>query len=200
MLGTVVVFIAVVRCFHLHKTVFAAGRKLFVGLFAESHIQQTHSSVIVDSENNVDTIYLGSKNELIDINYLIEQFAQKSKCDIRVQGALNDKAVKHFKGFIDFKEGASQSIGKENENCTLLSDKAISRSLPVLLCHEEDVEGAHGVSTGKIDENKLFYIMTKGIPYDDAKKLIVKANFSKIVRDIPYENLQSLIMKRVDKI
>ena len=152
------------------------------------------------SENNVDTIYLGNKDELIDINYLIEQFGKKSKANVRVQGALNDKAQKHFKGFIDFKEGCTKSIGKENENCTLLSDKAISRSLPVLLCHEEDVEGAHGVSTGKIDEKKLFYIMTKGIPYEAAKKLIVKANFSSIVKDIPNDNCQSLIMKRVDKI
>lgn len=152
------------------------------------------------TENDVDTIYLGNKDELIDINYLIEQFGKKSKANVRVQGALNDKAQKHFKGFIDFKEGCSKSIGKENENCTLLSDKAISRSLPVLLCHEEDVEGAHGVSTGKIDEKKLFYIMTKGIPYEAAKKLIVKANFSSIIKDIPNDNCQSLIMKRVDEI
>ena len=152
------------------------------------------------TENNVDTIYLGNKDELIDINYLIEQFGKKSKCNVRVQGALNDNAKKHFKGFIDFKEGCTKSIGKENENCTLLSDKAISRSLPVLLCHEEDVEGAHGVSTGKIDEKKLFYIMTKGIPYEAAKKLIVKANFSSIIKDIPNDNCQSLIMKRVDEI
>ena len=152
------------------------------------------------TENNVDTIYLGNKDELIDINYLIEQFGQKSKCNLRVQGALNDNAQKHFKGFIDFKEGCTKSIGKENENCTLISDKAISRSLPVLLCHEEDVEGAHGVSTGKIDEKKLFYIMTKGIPYEAAKKLIVKANFSSIIKDIPNDNCQSLIMKRVDEI
>ena len=152
------------------------------------------------TENNVDTIYLGNKDELIDINYLIEQFGKKSKSNIRVQGALNDNAKKHFKGFIDFKEGCTKSIGKENENCTLLSDKAISRSLPVLLCHEEDVEGAHGVSTGKIDEKKLFYIMTKGIPYEAAKKLIVKANFSSIIKDIPNDNCQSLIMKRVDEI
>ena len=152
------------------------------------------------TENNVDTIYLGNKDELIDINYLIEQFGQKSKCNVRVQGALNDNAQKHFKGFIDFKEGCTKSIGKENENCTLISDKAISRSLPVLLCHEEDVEGAHGVSTGKIDEKKLFYIMTKGIPYEAAKKLIIKANFSSIIKDIPNDNCQSLIMKRVDEI
>ena len=153
-----------------------------------------------DTENNVDTIYLGGKDEVIDINYLIEQFGKKSKCNVRVQGALNDNAKKHFKGFIDFKEGCTKSIGKENENCTLLSDKAVSRSLPVLLCHEEDVEGAHGVSTGKIDEKKLFYIMTKGIPYEAAKKLIVKANFSSIIKGIPNDNCQSLIMKRVDEI
>lgn len=152
------------------------------------------------SENNLNTIYLGKNKEKIDINYLIEQYGKKSKCNINVQGALNENAEKHFKGFIDFKEGAKGSKGDENENCTLLSDSAISRSLPVLLCHEEDVEGTHGVSTGKIDEKKLFYIMTKGFSYDEAKRLIVKANFNKILKTIPYENLVNCISKVIDEI
>ena len=63
----------------------------------------------------------------------------------------------------------------------------------MLLCHEEDVEGEHGVASGKLAESKLFYIMTKGISYEDAKKLIVKANFSQIIRTIPNEELQKQV-------
>lgn len=150
-----------------------------------------------NAENNLKTIYLGTNQDVIDINYNIEVYGKGAKCNIALQGAISGNSRKHFKGTIDFKEGCTKAKGRENENCMILSDSAKSKSLPMLLCHEEDVEGEHGVSSGKIDEEKLFYIMTKGISYEDAKKLIVKANFSNIIKDIKDENLQDEIMKLI---
>lgn len=145
------------------------------------------------SENNIKTIYLGTQQDIIDINYNIEAYGKNAKCNIEAQGAIKDKAKKSFKGTIDFKKGCKKAKGIENENCMILSDEAKSKSLPMLLCHEEDVEGEHGVASGKLAESKLFYIMTKGISYEDAKKLIVKANFSQIIRTIPNEELQKQV-------
>lgn len=82
----------------------------------------------------------------------------------------------------------------------ILDENARSKSLPMLLCHEEDVEGEHGVSSGKIDENKLYYIMTKGIPYKEAKRLIVKANFNKIIKEIDDVKLQYYINEVIDRV
>ena len=152
-----------------------------------------------ESQNLINSIYLGSNDEKIDINYIAECFGEKTKIDIDVQGALKDNAKKSFKGTIDFKNGCKHSKGIENENCTILSDTAKSKSLPMLLCKEEDVEGEHGVSSGKIDESKLFYIMTKGISKKNAKKLIVKANFNKIINEIDDETLQRKILESIDK-
>ncbi len=70
----------------------------------------------------------------------------------------------------------------------------------MLLCHEDDVNGEHGVSSGKIDSKKLFYIMTKGISYEDARKLIIKANFNNIINEIPDEELQEKIIEIIEKI
>ena len=151
------------------------------------------------AENNLKSIYLGTNNDVIDINYNIEVHRKNAKCNINTQGAISGNSHKSFKGIIDFKQGAENSKGIENENCMILSDTAISKSLPVLLCKEENVEGEHGVSSGKIDESKLFYIMTKGISYNDAKKLIVKANFSKILKDIGNEDLQNEIINIIDE-
>lgn len=95
------------------------------------------------AENDLKTIYLGTNNDVLDINYDIEEYGKYTKCNIEAQGAITKNAVKHFKGTIDFKEGSTKSKGIENENCMILSDKAKSKSLPMLLCHEEDVEGEH---------------------------------------------------------
>ena len=69
----------------------------------------------------------------------------------------------------------------------------------MLLCHEEDVQGAHGVSTGKIDESKLFYLMSKGISEKAAKKLIINANFNDIINEISNEEIKQLVIEEIDK-
>ncbi len=96
-----------------------------------------------NAQNFINTIYLGKEDEMFDLNYILHLRGEKSEAGIEVQGAIKDEAKKHFKGTIDFKKGAKKSRGNENEFCMLLSDKARSISLPMLLCSEEDVEGNH---------------------------------------------------------
>ena len=170
-----------------------------VDLGGKNKISNYNSKLVGNcSFNNIKNVYLGAKKDIIDINYNIEAIGKSTKCIIESQGALIDSAKKNFKGIIDFKEGSTKSIGKENENCLILSDKARSRSLPVLLCHEEDVNGEHGVSSGKPDKQKMFYIMSKGISYSDARKLLVKANFNNILDGIENESLNTEINEKID--
>lgn len=152
------------------------------------------------AKNSLKTVYLGQDNNRLDLNYHIKHIAEKTNSEIEVQGAIDGNSKKSFKGTIDFLKGSKESKGTESENCVLLSDKAKSISLPMLLCHEDDVNGEHGVSSGKIDSKKLFYIMTKGISYEDARKLIIKANFNNIINEIPDEELQEKIIEIIEKI
>lgn len=171
---------------------------IIVDFGGKNKISNYYSKLTGDfAENNLKTIYLGNNNDTIDINYNIDIAGKSAKCNIETQGALNDNSRKNFKGTINFKKGCTKAKGIENENCMILSENAKSKSLPMLLCHEEDVEGEHGVSSGKIDEAKLFYIMTKGISYENAKRLIVKANFSNIIREIKDEELQKEIIEKI---
>ncbi len=132
------------------------------------------------------------------MNYIAEVRGQKNVVNIDVQGALSENAKKHFKGTIDFKQGCKKSVGDENESCMLLSDTAKSISLPMLLCSEEDVEGNHSSSAGKIDEKELFYVMTRGFSQKDAMKLMVKAKFNKILENIPNQKLKEDILNEID--
>ena len=147
---------------------------------------------------NINTIYLGTENQIFDINYIAELYGQNSETNIEVQGTLKDEAKKNFKGTIDFKKGCKKAKGDENEFCMLLSDKAKSKALPMLLCTEEDVEGNHSSAAGKIEDDKLFYIMSRGISEKDAMKLIVKAKFNKILETIKDEELKELIDMKID--
>ena len=150
------------------------------------------------ADNTLNAIYIGKDKQVIDLNYIAELYGKKSNVNIEVQGALKDKAKKNFKGTIDFKKGCKKAKGEENENCMLLSDTAKSIALPMLLCSEEDVEGAHSSSAGKVGEKELFYIMTRGFELKEAQKLLVRANFNKILENIKNEELKEQILKEID--
>ena len=152
-----------------------------------------------EAENRLNTLYIGSNEQFKDLNYIAELYGEKSGVNIEVQGALNDKAKKHFKGTIDFKKGCKKATGNENENCILLSDKAKSIALPMLLCSEEDVEGNHSTSSGKVAEKELFYIMSRGFEKKDALRLLVKAKFNKILQEIKNEEIRAELLDEIDK-
>ena len=165
----------------------------------KNSITNYYSNLIGDrSYNEVNAIYLGKKETLNDLNYIGELRGEESKINIEVQGALKDKAQKQFKGTIDFKKGCKKAKGNENEYCMLLSENTKSRGLPMLLCSEEDVEGNHASSAGKIEEKELFYIMSRGLTQKEAMKLMVRAKFNKIIETIKNEQLKQEILDEID--
>lgn len=166
----------------------------------KNSISNYYCNLVGESSNNIlNTIYLGKENQVFDLNYIAELRGAKSNIDIEAQGALKDVSKKHFKGTIDFKKGCKKATGNENENCMLLSDTAKSIALPMLLCSEEEVEGNHSSSAGKIGDKELFYIMARGFEKKEAMKLMVRAKFNKILENIKNEELKNQVLEEIDK-
>ena len=137
------------------------------------------------AQNSLNTIYFGKDQDLLDYQYYLKNIGEESNNYMNVQGVLQDSSHKKFRGTIDFVKGCSSAIGREQENCVLLSDDCISRSLPQMLCGEENVIGSHGVSSGKVSEEKLFYLMSRGYSKKEAEKVLVMAGFQEILQDVP---------------
>ncbi len=157
------------------------------------------NSIGFNSKNYFNNLYIGKDNDLIDINYDLKNKGISSINNLQVEGCLKDNSKKVFRGIIDFLEGCTKSTGIENENCVLLSDTCISRSVPILLCHEDDVIGAHGESSGKINDDKLFYLMSRGLSKEESTKLIVISNFNSIINEIPDETIKEEILNTIEK-
>ena len=151
-----------------------------------------------ESENNLDAIYLGTNHQLLDMNYIVAMHGAKTKVNMDVQGALKEEAKKHFKGTIDFKRGCKKAEGSENEFCMLLSDSAKSISLPMLLCDEEDVVGNHAAAAGKVSNKELFYIMSRGLTEKEAKILLIRAKFNKVIDKISNDDLKEEIIRELE--
>jgi FeS assembly protein SufD len=150
-----------------------------------------------NSRFNLDTIYFGDHDRSVDINYVAEHIGKKTHSEMNVNGALLDESRKIFRGTIDFVRGAKQAVGHEKEYNLLFSPNVRNRTAPLILCAEEDVEGQHASTTGKIDENKLFYLMSRGLDELTAKKLVIEAQFQPATDKIPDAKLRSAISEFV---
>ena len=178
----------------------ANANYVIIDLGAKQSIINYYSNIKEkNAQNTVKGIYIGKKNQILDQNYIAELWGENNNINIDIQGALQDNSKKHFKGTIDFKKGSKKSVGSENENCILLSERAKSISLPMLLCSEEDVEGAHSSSCGKIEEKELFYVMSRGFSQKEAMKLMVRAKFNNIIKSVDNKQLQEEILNEIDK-
>lgn len=146
-----------------------------------------------ESEFKVDTIYLGDKNRSLDFNYIVNHYGKNSKSEMNINGALFDSSKKIFRGTIDFKRGAAGSEGAEGEYTLLFNKNIKNVSVPLILCGEENVSGKHAANSGKIDEDKLFYMMSRGLSEDEAKKVMLEAWFHPALKNIPTDELKEKV-------
>lgn len=165
----------------------------------ENYVSYIGDLVDNNSNVNVNSIYFGKNEQKLDFNYVATQRGRATNYDLAIKGALADKAQKTCRVTIDFKRGSSTSKGSEQEYVTLLSDDIRNVAVPILLCTEDDVEGFHAASAGKIDENILFYIMSRGFSESEAKRLILESKFAETIDLIDNEEIRKRVYTTLSK-
>ena len=151
------------------------------------------------SKADVAALYFGDGTRSIDLNYVITQAGKKTEANMQVRGALQDSAAKIFRGTLDFKAGSKGSTGREKEEVVLLNEGIRNRSVPLMLSAEEDVNGQHAVSAGRLDKSKLFYLMSRGLDEKEAQKLVVGALFATVLERVPDAELREEISRVVEE-
>ena len=137
--------------------------------------------------------YLGTGRQKIDMNYVARHRGKKTKSNMQISGILKNEAKKLLRGTIDFVHGCVGAKGDEKEDVLLVGDNMVNQTIPLILCAEEDVEGNHGASIGKLDENMLFYAATRGIPPEEAQRLLTLAKIEAINSQIPSEEVRGAV-------
>lgn len=134
-----------------------------------------------------DVAYSLEKDDILDINTVADHTGKKTNCDINVSGVLRDESKKIFRGTIDFHRGCAGATGNEMENVLLMDENVRNQTIPVILCDEEDVEGNHGASIGKIDDELMFYMKSRGIDERAIYETMAHAFVEKVIAKIPDE-------------
>ena len=135
-----------------------------------------------ESSLNVDVGYLGRDGQHFDMNYVADHWGEKSKSRTRAKGVLSDRAFKLFRGTIDFKAGSVGAEGEETEDVLLMGEDAVNQTIPLILCGEEDVQGSHGATIGRLDDELLFYLCSRGMSRQAANKMITRARLDAVCR------------------
>jgi len=151
------------------------------------------------SHGDFKSIYVTSDKRTMDLSYTVNHIGKKATSEILGKGVMADQSRKVFRGTLNFELGSTHSVGKEEEVVLLLSDDVKSDSIPALMCSEDDVIGEHGASIGRLDEEQLFYLMSRGIDEAKAKFLVAAAALKEVLVDIDNENLRQKAMDALDR-
>ena len=141
------------------------------------------------SRMKADIGYLGKKTQKLDMNYVAEHHGKQTESLMEVKGVLRDRASKLFRGTIDFHRGCSGAEGTENEEVLLLGDEVVNRTIPLILCGEENVQGNHGATAGRLEEEKLFYFCSRGLSREEACDMMARAGIDALCAKIPDETV-----------
>lgn len=145
------------------------------------------------SSFTADVGYFGKETQRFDMNYNAVHTGKSTRSIMNVSGVLADSSEKLFRGTIDFKNGSAGSKGDEKEDVLLLGDDVVNKTIPLILCAEEDVQGNHGASIGRLDEALLFYLASRGIDATQAEKLMAKARLDALCAKTGDDEAQKLL-------
>ncbi len=168
------------------------GKKLFAGVYSTLTKQEA-------AFKNDMAYYLQGDQEL-DMNFVAAQTGKRTDSCMHVYGTLKDGAKKTYRGTIDFRKGCSGATGDEQEEVLLLSPAVVNKSIPLILCDEEDVSGEHGASIGRLDDDILFYMNSRGISLEAAQQIMVRAKIARVASLIGDEATENKISDFLDEI
>jgi Fe-S cluster assembly protein SufD len=135
--------------------------------------------------------YFTNGNQHLDHDTQQNHLAENTTSDLLYKGALLDASRSVWQGMIYVAPGADGTDGYQANRNLILSKQARADSIPGLEILADDVRCTHGATVGKIDENELFYLLSRGIPRKEAEQLIVMGFFAPIMARIPIEGVQN---------
>lgn len=137
--------------------------------------------------------YAAGKGQHYDMNYTARHRGKKTESLMEASGVLEDGAFKLFRGTIDFLPGCAGAKGNETEDVLLLGEEITNQTIPLILCGEEDVEGNHGASMGRLGDQLLFYLESRGISREKAEQMMARARIDAVCAMIPQEQARRAV-------
>ena len=147
--------------------------------------------------NILSALFL-DKNEHQEIKTRINHLAPNCKSFQNVKKVLCSESKGVYQGKIYVKDKAQKTDAYQQSKALLLNDNAEFDSKPELEIYADDVKCSHGSTSGSVDEDSLYYLMTRGLNRDDAVKLLVKGFLDDVVEFIKSSSIKKFVNSKLE--
>lgn len=158
-------------------------QSLFGGMFGKYRIDAELNGP--GGDTFLGGLYFPTEDQHFDMRTVQRHVADHAHSDALYRGAVSDEAHSVYQGLIHVYHDAVQTDAYLTNNNLVLSDEAQSDSLPTLEIQTDDVRCSHGSTTGKLDEDQIFYLETRGYSPEEARKMLVSGYFEAILNRYP---------------
>jgi len=163
---------------------------------------KNHIDTICDgpgAEANAHGLYFLDDHQHIDTGILLRLDKPNTYGKSIFKGALSGKSRSIFQGLIKIQREAQKTDADLTNKNLLLSTGARADSIPVLEIKADDVKAKHGATVGRVDDNQLYYLMSRGLSHQQAERLIVTGFFQDVLKHIGSKSTVDLIQKLVQQ-
>ena len=166
-------------------------------------LSRTNIYTVLDGPGSGATLnglYLGTGKQHIDHQTRIEHAQPNCFSREHYKGILDGEAHGVFNGKVFVRPEAQKTDGKQTNNNLLLSERARIDTKPQLEIFADDVKCTHGATVGRLDEVALFYMKSRGLRADTARKLLTYAFAAEVIEGVGVgevrEGLEGLVLRR----
>ncbi len=138
-------------------------------------------------------------DQLVDQSTYQRHVSGQTYSNLLFRNVLRDKTRSVFYGMIRVEPEAQATDAYQANNNLMLSEDARADTIPGLEIIANDVRCSHGATVGRIDPEQLFYLQARGLPKEEAERLIVHGFFDPILKQIPLEDVQNKMSNLVDR-
>jgi len=152
------------------------------------------------SSADLQGLYFATDGQHLEHRLFVNHNVPNAKSRVNYKGALaGDKAHSVWIGDVYIRANAEGTDTYELNRNLLLSDGARADSVPNLEIETGEIVGAgHASTTGRFDDEQLFYLSSRGIPAEVARRLVIRGFFAEIVSKIKNEEIENRLMDRID--
>ena len=137
--------------------------------------------------------YHAGGTEVLDVNEVVRQRGRRTRSELSYNGVLEDAAKKGLRTTIDLVHGAKGAQGNEAETVLVLGDDVVNKTLPTILCDEDDVAGNHGATIGSVSPEQLAFLASRGLSREDAEQLFVRALYEDALMHAPCPEARAVV-------
>lgn len=129
-------------------------------------------------------------------NYVINTSNKEANTvnEINCFGIVKDKSILNYDVSSLILKGSKKSVVRQNSNILLFDEKSVGKNNPVLLIEENDVKASHGSSIGKIDDDTMFYLCSRGLSKNEATNLICLGKLEYLIKKIEDQEIKESLI------